>query len=275
MCGTFSSACTVPTRCRRSGSAPLRSRDRPRRSPLPDPPAAVPNCAKLRAIASIALGLGRQHVHDLRQFRSASRLSRAIGEADRRQRIFQLVRHLPRRLAERLQPLGFDLPRTRRTDRSAICRMRRRITSNSGAPRCGFPAGSGSPRATSSVHSTSSLSGRLNCRLKCPAARHASSDRMSEPAIARITIAARDACREILVPARLDERSRQHALVVVQRRALRCRERRALHRVEHPAPAHLHQLPRPLPAERGQHRTTPAAPPSSSTLVGTIANSAR
>ncbi len=153
--------------------------------------------------------------------------------------------------------------------------MRRRITSNSGAPRCGFPAGSGSPRATSSVHSTSSLSGRLNCRLKCPAARHASSDRMSEPAIARITIA--PATRVVRYSYRRASMSEVPSTRSWSSSAVRCAAVSG-------APFIASSTRRPLastsshgrfPLSTGSTELTPAAPPSSSTLVGTIANSAR
>ena len=111
---------------------------------------AVGQAAELREAARHRLEprrLRREHLHrvGLRRRRVASQP--LDGEADRRERVLELVRHAARRLAERLaRAPPRARARGRRASSRAIVRMRRRSVPNSGAPRGSGSSGSGCPR---------------------------------------------------------------------------------------------------------------------------------
>jgi len=139
------------------------------------PSGSRPNCAKLRAISSSRCD----------SVSSTSIVSPSEAGASRRRRAIAkrmgvngfLISWATCRAASRSAVARSASSARMRPSRSssAICRIRLRRTTNSGAPLRGGPSGSGSPRPIIPVHPTSSLSGRLRFRLRWPATRDATS----------------------------------------------------------------------------------------------------
>ena len=141
------------------------------------------------------------------------------GEADRRQRVLQLVRHLPRRLPQRRRALG--LQRARRGRAAARWPS---LASGCAAPRTPARPSAAALRAAArpapivSVHPTSSLSGRLRLRLRWPATREATTPNSSAAlsAASAATTGARRVIRNSICRAP-QQPFVERALVLVQR----------------------------------------------------------
>ena len=143
-------------------NAPSRRRRRRRAGPS----GSRPNCANARDIWSRRLVSVRSTSTTSPSEGGASRSSRAIANWIGVSGFFSSCakrRALSRNARRRSASSARDRPSASSSD---IARMRCRNVSNSGAPRTGVSGGKASPCAIRSVQPTSSLSGRLSCRLR-------------------------------------------------------------------------------------------------------------